>query len=290
MKSYILHLRPRSWVIVSLHFCAGALVASGRDLFTVANILKLICGSAIWSICLNGGTLAFNSAFDRDIGDIGYLDNPPPAPKYLAYFGLFFMALGLVLTGMFLAQWFFISYLTCLILSFIYSIPPIRLKSKAGFDVVINGIGYGALTYFGGWVLMVDKPTVISLLLSFGFGLLFASFYPLTQIYQYDDDRKNKDQTLTVFLGKRNALYFSLIFNILSFIIFLTAIIIQQINFMKYTLLLLPFFLWMVILCPWIQKMDSYNEKKGMYRALNVWGITDICVILIFSDLIWKSF
>src|SRR2546430_2867318 len=43
---------------------------------------------AIWVICLNGGTLAINSVFDKDEGDIGYLVAPPPIPTYLLAFSV----------------------------------------------------------------------------------------------------------------------------------------------------------------------------------------------------------
>ena len=43
-----------------------------------------LLGLALWVVCLNGGTLALNSAFDRDEGDIAYLRRPPPPPRYLA--------------------------------------------------------------------------------------------------------------------------------------------------------------------------------------------------------------
>lgn len=36
-----------------------------------------------WAVLGNGGTLAINSVFDRDGGDIGYLDDPPPVPAAL---------------------------------------------------------------------------------------------------------------------------------------------------------------------------------------------------------------
>ena len=40
-----------------------------------------LLGLALWVVCLNGGTLALNSAFDRDEGDIAYLRRPPPPPR-----------------------------------------------------------------------------------------------------------------------------------------------------------------------------------------------------------------
>ena len=43
---------------------------------------------ALWVVFLNGGTLAINSVFDKDEGDIGYLVVPPPLPRYLLAFSV----------------------------------------------------------------------------------------------------------------------------------------------------------------------------------------------------------
>ena len=33
---------------------------------------------------------------------------------------------------------------------------------------------------------------------------------------------------------------------------------------------------WLVVLLPWNLRLRCYPEKKGMYRALWAWGVTDI--------------
>src|SRR3989441_12971704 len=77
----------------------------------------------IWVLFLNGGTLAINSVFDRDEGDIGYLNAPPPLPRYLLHFSL-----GLLIAGQLLAftlpAGFQIAYAVCFVLSILYSVPP----------------------------------------------------------------------------------------------------------------------------------------------------------------------
>ena len=62
---YILHLRPLEWPILAVHFLTGAALAVGvRGLQFVGASFWL--GAESFVICLNGGTLALNSAFDRD--------------------------------------------------------------------------------------------------------------------------------------------------------------------------------------------------------------------------------
>ena len=68
--SYVLHMRPREWPIMVAHTMLGFLVAQGlrcddsRDARARAGARACSRG---WC-CSNGGTLAINSAFDRDDG------------------------------------------------------------------------------------------------------------------------------------------------------------------------------------------------------------------------------
>ncbi len=96
-----------------------------------ANIISLLIGAFVWAVMLNGGTLAFNSAFDKDTGDIGYLDSPPPIPANLWLFGLFFMITGGIIIAFLVSSYFAIAYWICFFMSIAYSCPPVRLKSKS---------------------------------------------------------------------------------------------------------------------------------------------------------------
>src|SRR5262245_17928524 len=92
---YLLHLRPAEWPIMAAHTALGYFLAVGLSGAIGGEALHpALAGLALWVVCLNGGTLALNSAFDRDEGDIGYLKSPPPAPRHLAIFALLLMAVG----------------------------------------------------------------------------------------------------------------------------------------------------------------------------------------------------
>ena len=82
----------------------------------------------MWVVLLNGGTLALNSAFDNDVGDIGYLDAPPPAPAHLARWGfvLMFAGQGIALA---LPRGFAIAYAICFAMSLAVQ-RPARCASR----------------------------------------------------------------------------------------------------------------------------------------------------------------
>ena len=97
MKDYLLHLRPAEWPILSLHFLTGTALAVGiPGLVSPGHRATLILGTLAFVLGINGGTLALNSAFDRDQGAIAYLEHPPPVPRGLGFLGYALMALALI--------------------------------------------------------------------------------------------------------------------------------------------------------------------------------------------------
>lgn len=277
---YLLHLRPRAWPIVAAHMSVGALLAIGTD-FTPESLRRWILAALAWGVLGNGGTLAINSAFDRDEGDIGYLDDPPPVPRHLLAFSLAFLlagwALAFTLGAVFLA-----AYSVCLVMSLLYSVPPIRAKARAGFDVLINSAGFGALTVFAGWAAIqrpIEPPVPA---VAIGFFFLFAGFYPLTQLYQMDEDRARGDSTLALALGKRNALRLALVAILVAFAFFLGEAWLD-IRRPASLGLVLSFGLWLALLVPWLRSAESTppaTEQRGFYQALWIWALTDVAVVV----------
>ncbi len=96
---YILHLRPAEWPIMAGHTLLGALLALGLARAASGEQLgAVLLGLVLWVVALNGGTLAINSAFDKDEGDVAYLRRPPEPPR-----GLFAFGLGLMVVGLFVS-------------------------------------------------------------------------------------------------------------------------------------------------------------------------------------------
>lgn len=285
LRNTLLHLRPRSFPIVFAHFAAGAAVAivqlPGED--RVAALLRALAGGVLWTICMNGATLALNSAFDRDEGDVGYLDNPPPVPPHLALFAVALMALGLFGSLAFSSA-FFWAYFACALLSLAYSVPPVRLKAVAGADLVVNMIGYGALTFgAGAWAAASDSSAGSErgiLYFSASFAFLFGAFYPMTQIYQVAEDTARGDRTLVVRLGILRSLQFSLLAIVIFGILQQLALHSMQRGALARGLLILPVAAWLAFTIHWIRNRANYPDQKGMYRALKLWALADVATIV----------
>jgi 4-hydroxybenzoate polyprenyltransferase len=281
--SYILHLRPAEWPIMAAHTAFGYVLAVGwsgvgRGMWLGEALTAL----GIWVVFLNGGTLAINSVFDRDEGDIGYLNAPPPLPRYLLHFSVALLAGGQLLAFL-LPTGFRIAYAICFALSILYSVPPFRFKAVAGVDWVINMWGFGTLTPYAAWAATGRPLDLGHALVLLAFCPLFAALYPLTQLYQFDEDRRRGDRTLALILGMRTSLIVAIACVVLAFGLFGWAAALLR---LRAWALVVPLAAWAVVLLPWLARYASWapaEHQRGMYRALSAWAITDIVVLLVFA-------
>ena len=289
---YLLHTRPAEWPIMGAHTALGYALAVGLAGVASGQVLgAAVLGLFLWVVCLNGGTLAINSAFDKDEGDIGYLREPPPVPAHLFAFGMTLLVVGGVLSLQ-LPAGFTAAYGACFLMSVLYSVPPFRLKAVAGVDWIINMIGFGTLTPYAGWALTgrpLDRP---ALLVFVAFAPLFAALYPLTQLYQFEEDRRRGDRTLALMLGERASLVVAIAAAVIAFVLFVLAgrgrgwLVGGGWGGWRMGLLALAFAGWMAVLLPWLARarvLTPAEQQRGMYFALGAWAVTDVAIVLGFG-------
>ena len=199
-------------------------------------------------------------------------------------------SLGLLIAGQLLAftlpAGFQIAYAVCFVLSILYSVPPFRFKAVAGVDWVINMWGFGTLTPYAAWAATgrpLDAGHGIVLL---AFCPLFAGLYPLTQLYQFDEDRRRGDRTLALILGMQRSLTVAAVSTLLAFGLLTWATVILGVGSKGFALAL-PLVLWLAVLVPWLIGYVSWTptqHQRGMYRALAAWAVTDLTVLFVFAS------
>ncbi len=284
--AYLLHLRPMEWPIMTAHLLLGALWALGPEAFAAGAWPWTLLGWFAFVVLLNGGTLAINSAFDEDEGDIGYLKAPPKPPRHLLAFSVLLLAASLAAALPFFrvppsGGLFFWTVLVCVVMSVLYSVPPVRLKARAGWDLLINCAGFGLLTPLAGWALS-GRPVPASVLWACaGFGVLFATLYPMTQIYQVAEDTARGDRTLVIRMGVPRSLDMALAALLLAHGAFAWAV---RAHGRQPLWLLGSLGAWLLVLLPWRRAWARWTDAQheaGMYRGLLAWAVTDLSLLLL---------
>jgi 1,4-dihydroxy-2-naphthoate octaprenyltransferase len=210
-RSTLLHLRfPFSYFLLPAYLFALGISPN-------LNAQKLLWSFIIIHLLLYPASNGYNSYFDKDEQSIGGLKNPPPVSKGLYFMSLLLDGLAIALALIYINKEFAILVFLYGLASKAYSHPSIRLKKYP----------------FGGWLTVVFFQGFFAFLMcyeginAFPFenlfrervlsgavltSLLLCGSYPLTQVYQHDEDRKHGDRTLSMVLGVRGSFYFALIF------------------------------------------------------------------------------
>ncbi|PKD42802.1 UbiA family prenyltransferase [Rhodohalobacter barkolensis] len=192
---FLLHLRLHYQLfILSGGFLLGGLMAdqmnAGQFWMQFLNVHLL----------LFGGATAFNSFWDKDEGPIGGLKNPPKMTDWMRTASLTMMGLGWFWSALF-GVFYFIIYGVSLLLFWLYSSPLARWKSHPQLSLLAIAVSTGLNSVFLGAIAAggnITGPVIIS---AVGASLILLSLYPVSQIYQIEQDKKRGDRTFAVEYG-----------------------------------------------------------------------------------------
>lgn len=215
MRSYFTLLRLPYQLQLGPIFGWGYLMAGGR-LTEWPELLRFALVFVIFHIGAFGGLTALNSFYDRDSGPIGGLWQPPPPPSKLWLFA-WCVQLGGLLCLLFTGWKLVVVYGAILLLSLGYSHPRTRWKGNAWKSLLTVAIGQGVLDFLAGALtcqqVMWWSPLWWGMA---GATLTVIGFYPLTQLYQVQDDTARGDRTLAAVLvasaGRGNVFRWAAIF------------------------------------------------------------------------------
>ncbi|MCJ8165154.1 UbiA family prenyltransferase [Pontibacter sp. E15-1] len=154
----------------------------------------------------------YNSYYDRDEGSIGGLKHPPKVTRHLMHLVLIFDTLA-VLLGLLLSPLFGSLVAIYLLVSKAYSYEGIRLKKYPLLSTAVVTLFQGAFTFMMvqiglgfGLSAVLGAPAIWFALVS---TLFLCGSYPLTQIYQHDEDSRRGDRTLSLILGIKGTYFFA---------------------------------------------------------------------------------
>jgi 1,4-dihydroxy-2-naphthoate octaprenyltransferase len=209
-RSAWLHLRiPFSFFLMPVYIFALGISPN----FTES---RLLWSFLIIHLFLYPASNGFNSYFDKDEKSIGGLKNPPPVNKSLYYLSLLFDVIAVILGFLKISMLFAIMLLIYGLVSKAYSHPSIRLKKFPIGGWLTVGIFQGFFTFsmcyvgINGFEIenLMNARVLIPAALS---SIILLGTYPMTQIYQHEEDAKRGDRTISLMLGIRGTFLFVLI-------------------------------------------------------------------------------
>lgn len=207
IRTLLIHLRLHFQLLLAPIFLWGYFLAGGAPNWT------FWVAFVTFHLFLYGGTTAFNSYYDQDEGPVGGLAQPPPAIGALLPFSLIVQVIGAALALSVNLPFAFI-YLIIFAMGFAYSHPRTRWKGRPVAGLLTVAIGQGLLAGLGGWTAANSDLAALGWLDWLGIiaaACVTVGFYPLTQIYQIEEDLARGDLTYAAWVGPHGAFRFALI-------------------------------------------------------------------------------
>jgi len=229
---------------------------------------------------------------DRDTGSIGGLKHPPPVTRKLFTLSIIFDSVGVLLCA--LINWQMVLIMLVYIgVSKAYSWHAIRLKKLAFTGWLVVMLFQGGYTFLivnmaaennftSHWF---DEKHIVCMILA---SLLIGGFYPLTQIYQHEEDSSRGDFTISYRLGIIGTFIFSAL---MFFVACATAWFYfnkfyEMMHFIIFIICLIPvtgYFLY------WLRKTVRNREAANFDNTMRMTFISSSCMIACWCILFFMN-
>lgn len=247
--------------------------------------LRAVLVFIIFHVLVYPASNGYNSYMDRDTGSIGGVKNPmqPTKQLYIVTMILDVLALDLSL----LIGWLFtLGIFLYIVASKAYSWKVIRLKKYPFIGYLTVVVFQGAVTFFlvyhgsaAGRSMDVPLPAMI------GASLLIGGFYPLTQIYQHEEDRQDGVRTISYVMGYRGTFIFTGIVYALA--LGTLGMYFNSINLMGRFYIFLGWMMpVMVYYLVWMRKVWSNCSEANYVNTMKMNIIASVCTNLGFITLL----
>jgi len=270
-------------------------------LFTLAISPNVSEKGLLWSFLiihffLYPASNGYNSYFDKDEKSIGGLKNPPPVDKGLYYLSLSFDVIAITLGYLKINLTFAVMLAVYGLVSKAYSHPGIRLKKYPVVGWLVAGLFQGFFTLVMCYV-GINKYALQN---SLGVPVIGAGFlcsamlwgnYPMTQIYQHEEDGKRGDETFSRMLGIRGTFYFvALVFGVVTpgFLLYINHFFSHHygwVYLMSMAPVVLYFFYWFLKVLK-----DESKADYGHTMWLNFISATSLNVFFVYLFLFARNY
>jgi len=230
----------------------------------------------------------YNSYMDRDTKSIGGLEKPPPPSRQLYITTIVLDITGLLLS-LLISPLFAAVMVTYIGASKAYSYRGIRIKKLpiTGYLLVI--IFQGAITF---WLVYYGSNADHSLYVPWQgmviCALLIGGFYPLTQIYQHQQDLDDGVETISYKLGYKGTFVFCAIVYLLAFS-FMAQFFIhlqQRDKLVMISIFFVPVVVYFIV---WFLRVSKNAQAADFKNTMTMNWLAATCTNISFiSLLIWN--
>jgi 1,4-dihydroxy-2-naphthoate octaprenyltransferase len=227
----------------------------------------------------------YNSYNDRDTESIGGLAQPLLPTRQLYHITLLLDIIGFLLSFL-ISPLFAGCFLFFIISSRLYSWRGLRLKKYPILGYLLVIINQGSLVFFAiAHGASNDLTMHVPILLIVAAGLLIGGFYPITQIYQHEQDKNDGVTTISILLGKRGTFLFCAILYLLAFAcLFIHYQATEQLhNFWLVQLFFIPVVLYFT---SWLLQVWKMPEKADFKNTMRMIWLASTCTNLSFITLL----
>lgn len=228
----------------------------------------------------------YNSYMDRDETPIGGLSSPLQPTKQLFYVSVVMDTVA-VLVSLFISLPFAAGILLYILASRAYSYRGIRLKKYPFIGFLTVFIFQGGLIFFLTYHAVSPNTTfVVPVLPAILSSLLIGALYPLTQIYQHEEDKKDGVITISYLFGKKGTFVFSMILFLLATLLMYVVFKVQKREsyFILFLLFLLPVVLFFLY---WMRRVWKDENTANYTNSLQMNLLSTLCTTAFFITLIF---
>ncbi len=279
-RNTILLLRiPFSFFLMPVYFFALSACEE-------VNLLHAVLVFFVLHLFIYPASNGYNSYMDKDEGSIGGLRNPPKVTKQLFHISVLFDFIGLAISFIIGSQ-FFICVLLYVIASRAYSFKGIRIKKYPLLSYFTVMVFQGWLTFFMCYNAMSVSPDPDTWITPAPMAAFFliGGVYPLTQIYQHEEDRKNGDKTISILVGYHGTFILTAVmFTISTLCLYLVY---NQSGKLLHFLVLQAFLAPVIIyFLYWWRKVSKQRSYADFDHTMRMNLLASICMNLCFIFLI----
>lgn len=255
------------------------------------NLVNVVMSFLIIHLLVYPSSNGYNSYIDKDETSVGGIEHPPQPTQQLFNLSVLMDLGALFLAAIFVNYFFSACILIYIIASRAYSSPQVRLKKYPILGFLTVFIFQGAFTYFmctigiSGSSFNFNEAGIYILAAS---SFQIAGAYPLTQIYQHQQDLKDGVETLSYKLGYKGTFMFSsimfIICNLFYYLYFMNT---QQLNsFIVIQLFFIPIIIYFAY---WFYKVSGNYQEANFKNTMRMNYISAICMNSSFMILLITS-